>query len=95
MQSVRAIIIIISDFAERTCPARRAEPESCVVFCHICVARQLRTGTGRHDDPEEIEHDKIRQEIRESHRFESFAGERFNNFVKWCVPLLIDGWAWC
>ncbi|KAL1743202.1 hypothetical protein HDZ31DRAFT_83591 [Schizophyllum fasciatum] len=39
----------------------------------------------RHDDPEEIEHDKIRQEIREGHRFESFAGERSNNFVKWHI----------
>uniref|UniRef100_D8Q6U4 Phospholipase n=1 Tax=Schizophyllum commune (strain H4-8 / FGSC 9210) TaxID=578458 RepID=D8Q6U4_SCHCM len=86
MQSVRAIIIIIiRAFAERTRPARRDKPESCVVFCHTCVAPQLRIGTGRHDDPEEIEHDKIRQEIRESHRFESFAGERFNNFVKWHI----------
>ncbi|QRW15556.1 phospholipase [Rhizoctonia solani] len=36
----------------------------------------------RHDDPEEIEHDRIREEIRQSHRFQSFADIRDNNTVK-------------
>jgi phospholipase D1/2 len=40
---------------------------------------------GRHETPEEKLHDDIRAEINASHRFESFAGERENNFVKWCV----------
>ncbi|QRV95777.1 phospholipase [Ceratobasidium sp. AG-Ba] len=42
----------------------------------------------RHDDPEEKEHDRIREEIRKSHRFESFAGIREKNTVKWltCSP---------
>ncbi|TDL24340.1 phospholipase D/nuclease [Rickenella mellea] len=39
----------------------------------------------RHDDPEEKRQDKIRAEIRAQHRFNSFAGERANNFVKWHV----------
>ncbi|QRV81288.1 phospholipase [Ceratobasidium sp. AG-Ba] len=39
----------------------------------------------RHDDPEEIEHDRIREEIRKSHRFESFAGIREKNTVKWHI----------
>jgi hypothetical protein len=42
-------------------------------------------GTGRHDDPEEKKADEIRAEIRASHRFDSFADEREENFVKWCV----------
>ncbi|KAG6828047.1 hypothetical protein H0H92_009547 [Tricholoma furcatifolium] len=40
---------------------------------------------GRHDDPEEIEQDRIREEINQSHRFKSFAGERGNNDVKWHI----------
>ncbi|PFH53623.1 hypothetical protein AMATHDRAFT_137275 [Amanita thiersii Skay4041] len=40
---------------------------------------------GRHDDPEEIEQDAVRQRINEAHRFQSFAGERSDNFVKWHV----------
>jgi hypothetical protein len=40
---------------------------------------------GRHETPEAKLHDNIRAEINASHRFESFAGERENNFVKWCV----------
>jgi phospholipase D1/2 len=39
----------------------------------------------RHDDPIEKEHDNIRAEINASHRFDSFAAERTNNFVKWHV----------
>ncbi|KAF8758613.1 Phospholipase d [Rhizoctonia solani] len=39
----------------------------------------------RHDDPEEIEHDRIREEIRQSHRFQSFADIRDNNTVKWHI----------
>ncbi|EIM84706.1 phospholipase D/nuclease [Stereum hirsutum FP-91666 SS1] len=39
----------------------------------------------RHDDPIEKEHDAIRTEIAESHRFQSFADERENNFVKWHI----------
>ena len=41
---------------------------------------------GRHDTPEEKLHDDIRAQINASHRFQSFAGQRENNFVKWCVP---------
>ncbi len=37
----------------------------------------------RHDDPEEVKADEIRQAIRDEHRFTSFAEERANNFVKW------------
>ncbi|KAG6848025.1 hypothetical protein H0H93_004105 [Arthromyces matolae] len=39
----------------------------------------------RHDDPEEIAQDKIRAEINAGHRFNSFAGERSNNDVKWHI----------
>ncbi|KEP49732.1 phospholipase D/nuclease [Rhizoctonia solani 123E] len=39
----------------------------------------------RHDDPEEQEHDRIREEIRKSHRFQSFADIRDNNTVKWHI----------
>ncbi|KAF9027624.1 phospholipase D/nuclease [Hymenopellis radicata] len=39
----------------------------------------------RHDDPEEVKADEIRQAIRDEHRFTSFAEERANNFVKWHV----------
>ncbi|CAE6488459.1 unnamed protein product [Rhizoctonia solani] len=39
----------------------------------------------RHDDPEEQEHDRIREEIRKSHRFTSFADIRENNTVKWHI----------
>jgi phospholipase D1/2 len=39
----------------------------------------------RHDEPHEIEHDKVREEIREGHRFKSFATERSDNFVKWHI----------
>lgn len=42
---------------------------------------------GRHDDPNEKLDDEVRKEICESHRFQSFAGERSENFVKWCVRL--------
>src|SRR6267154_2122679 len=41
---------------------------------------------GRHDTPEEKLHDDIRAQINAGHRFQSFAGQRENNFVKWCVP---------
>ncbi|PAV14831.1 phospholipase D nuclease [Pyrrhoderma noxium] len=39
----------------------------------------------RHDSPEEKAQDEIRAEICASHRFNSFAGERSQNFVKWHV----------
>lgn len=39
----------------------------------------------RHDEPEEQEQDKIRAEIRASHRFDSFAGQRSENTVKWHI----------
>jgi phosphatidylserine/phosphatidylglycerophosphate/cardiolipin synthase-like enzyme len=39
----------------------------------------------RHDEPKEIEADNIRASIRASHRFNSFAGERTENMVKWHV----------
>ncbi|CAE6399900.1 unnamed protein product [Rhizoctonia solani] len=39
----------------------------------------------RHDDPEEQEHDRIREEIRQSHRFTSYADIRENNTVKWHI----------
>ncbi|KIY68459.1 phospholipase D/nuclease [Cylindrobasidium torrendii FP15055 ss-10] len=39
----------------------------------------------RHDDPEEIKADEIRQAINDSHRFQSFADERENNVVKWHI----------
>src|SRR6266567_984990 len=42
---------------------------------------------GRHESPEEKLHDDIRAQINAGHRFQSFAGQRENNFVKWCVPL--------
>jgi hypothetical protein len=47
--------------------------------------------SGRHDEKEEIEADRIRAEIRASHRFDSFADERAENFVKWCVCLMTCG----
>ncbi|KAF9810816.1 hypothetical protein IEO21_06796 [Rhodonia placenta] len=39
----------------------------------------------RHDTPEEKEADTIRAEINASHRFDSFAAERSQNFVKWHI----------
>ncbi|GLB42616.1 putative phospholipase d [Lyophyllum shimeji] len=39
----------------------------------------------RHDEPEEIAQDQVRAEINASHRFESFAGERWGNNVKWHI----------
>ncbi|KAH8813952.1 phospholipase D/nuclease [Flagelloscypha sp. PMI_526] len=39
----------------------------------------------RHDDPEEKKADEIREEIRNGHRFRSFAEEREGNFVKWHI----------
>ncbi|EJC99464.1 phospholipase D [Fomitiporia mediterranea MF3/22] len=39
----------------------------------------------RHDDEEEKIQDQVRAEICASHRFNSFAGERSQNFVKWHV----------
>ncbi|KAH9840894.1 phospholipase D/nuclease [Rhodofomes roseus] len=39
----------------------------------------------RHDDPEEQRIDAVRQEINDSHRFQSFADKRHANFVKWHV----------
>ncbi|KAG8908268.1 hypothetical protein FRB99_007801 [Tulasnella sp. 403] len=41
----------------------------------------------RHDEPHEIEADRIRQAICDSHRFQSFAPERQLNTVKWYVRL--------
>ena len=43
---------------------------------------------GRHDDPAEIAQDEVRQQIREGHRFLSFAGERSGVNVKWWIYLL-------
>jgi hypothetical protein len=45
-------------------------------------------GAGRHDDPEEILRDEVRAQINASHRFDSFADERSQNFVKWCIYTL-------
>ncbi|KAI5116806.1 hypothetical protein M0805_009483 [Coniferiporia weirii] len=39
----------------------------------------------RHDTPLEKQQDEVRAEIRAEHRFDSFAGERAGNFVKWHV----------
>ena len=41
--------------------------------------------SGRHDDPIEKAQDQLRAEINASHRFNSFAAERTDCFVKWCV----------
>ena len=38
---------------------------------------------GRHATPEQQRQDEIRTEICNSHRFQSFADERSQNFVKW------------
>jgi phospholipase D1/2 len=40
---------------------------------------------GRHDDPEEKRQDEIRKEINAGHRFDSFAAQRSENYVKWWV----------
>ncbi|KAG8918055.1 hypothetical protein FRC00_012926 [Tulasnella sp. 408] len=42
-------------------------------------------GNDNHDDPEEKQVDKIRESICASHRFNSFAGERSRNAVKWYI----------
>ena len=34
-------------------------------------------------DPEEITQDQVRHQIRQGHRFTSFAGERSGDSVKW------------
>lgn len=51
----------------------------------ICGEFTLTEPQDRHDDPQEIEADNIRAAIRASHRFDSFAGERTENMVKWHV----------
>ena len=43
------------------------------------------TCAGRHDTPEEKLNDEIRAKINASHRFESFAGQRQENAIKWYV----------
>ncbi|KAF8129820.1 hypothetical protein EV363DRAFT_1399636 [Boletus edulis] len=40
---------------------------------------------GRHDTPEEKVNDEIRARINASHRFESFAGQRQENAIKWHI----------
>ena len=37
----------------------------------------------RHDEEWEKEQDRIREDIKASHRFQSFASERSENAVKW------------
>ncbi|KZT05728.1 phospholipase D/nuclease [Laetiporus sulphureus 93-53] len=39
----------------------------------------------RHDSPQEQAEDRVRAEINASHRFDSFAVERNDNFVKWHI----------
>jgi len=39
----------------------------------------------RHDEPEEMRRDEIRAKINASHRFNSFADQRSQNFVKWHI----------
>jgi phospholipase D1/2 len=39
----------------------------------------------RHDEPDEMLRDDIRAEINASHRFNSFADQRSENFVKWHI----------
>ncbi|KAL0576186.1 hypothetical protein V5O48_005784 [Marasmius crinis-equi] len=39
----------------------------------------------RHDEAHEIEADNIRKQINDSHRFQSFANQRSDNFVKWHI----------
>ncbi|KAJ3559198.1 hypothetical protein NM688_g486 [Phlebia brevispora] len=39
----------------------------------------------RHDDPDEQMNDEIRAEINAGHRFESFADQKAENFVKWHI----------
>ncbi|KAF7980984.1 hypothetical protein HWV62_35794 [Athelia sp. TMB] len=58
----------------------KADAERARIFEHV---RQ--EAIGRHDEPEEKLRDQIRQEINHSHRFDSFADERDNNFVKWHI----------
>jgi phospholipase D1/2 len=40
---------------------------------------------GRHDRPDEELQDRIRAQINASHRFDSFADQRSDNFVKWYI----------
>ncbi|KZV71453.1 phospholipase D [Peniophora sp. CONT] len=47
----------------------------------------------RHDDPEEKAQDEVRAEINAGHRFQSFAGERSQNFVKWHIDGCDYFWA--
>ena len=42
---------------------------------------------GRHDEPEEMAQDEMREKIREGHRFTSFAGQRYGANVKWWIYL--------
>ncbi|TFK95611.1 phospholipase D/nuclease [Pterulicium gracile] len=39
----------------------------------------------RHDEPHEIENDRVREDIMQGHRFRSFANERNDNTVKWHI----------
>ncbi|KAJ7740834.1 hypothetical protein B0H16DRAFT_1728848 [Mycena metata] len=47
----------------------------------------------RHDDPEEKRQNEIRAEINAGHRFDSFAAERSENFVKWHIDRHDYMWA--
>lgn len=63
---------------------RNLESESSVGRCMRQKAGQvLRMFIDRHDDEDEKQRDEVRQEIRNQHRFNSFAGERADNMVKW------------
>ena len=63
--------------------------------CTDCTSPYCCTGVlnpnRRHDDPDEQRDDEIRAAICASHRFNSFAAERTQNFVKWYMTRLYGG----
>lgn len=69
-------LLVAQEFSIRTVSCR--SQINLVVYTSI-------VSTGRHDDPIEKAHDRVRAEINASHRFDSFAAERSDNFVKWYV----------
>ena len=74
-------LLINSDFLYLN-PIRYSQSQSCVV-CFFHWGRLIGYFQGRHDDPVEIAQDEVRQQIRQGHRFLSFAGERSGVNVKW------------
>ncbi|KAI9454792.1 hypothetical protein HD554DRAFT_2198903 [Boletus coccyginus] len=83
----------VLDYAERLPEGIHRTRDQIIVLDIVCSAKVrsdhdlLLHGTcvGRHDNPDEKLNDEIRAKINASHRFESFAGQRQENAIKWHI----------